>query len=89
MVVPPMVRPSFMPGMPLAPMMPPVPPPIRPPVQPPAAPTTRPSEPSEDEPLSKRAKTEDQLVPENEFLAANKVCVCLQSFQSICVIIMA
>jgi len=69
-----MVRPPFMPGMP---MMPPVPPPMRPPMQPPAPPAppaTRPSDSAnDDEPLSKRAKTEDQLVPENDFLATNKV----------------
>ena len=67
-----MVRPPFMPGMS---MMPPVPPPMRSPMQPPGPPATRPSDSAnDDEPLSKRAKTEDQLVPENDFLATNKVC---------------
>jgi hypothetical protein len=74
MVVPPMVRPPFIPGMPMTPIMPPVPPPVHQPIQPPAPPSTRPSDAAGDEePLAKRAKTEDQLISENDFLATNKV----------------
>jgi splicing factor 3A subunit 1 len=66
-MVGPMIRSPFVGGMPV---MQPTPQPVRPPPAPPAA---RPAEPSpEDEPSAKRAKTEDQLMSENEFLALNK-----------------
>ena len=61
----PMMRGPFMPGMPM----------MQQPGPPARMPTTRPAESSgnDDEPASKRAKTEEQLIPENEFMAHNKV----------------
>lgn len=68
-VGPPMGHPSFMPGSAMMQAMgkagQPPPPPMRPPV-----PSSRPTD--EDEPSAKKAKTEEQLVPENDFLALNK-----------------
>uniref|UniRef100_A0A8D2ZSL5 Splicing factor 3A subunit 1 n=1 Tax=Scophthalmus maximus TaxID=52904 RepID=A0A8D2ZSL5_SCOMX len=57
---PPMVVPTFVPA-------PPVP-------QPPSAPAppSHPPPPHEDEPMSKKMKTEDNLIPEEEFLRRNK-----------------
>ena len=61
-----MARPPFMPGPPMG--MPqmgqPAPPPMRPPMPPIMI--------DDDEPASKRAKTEDQLIPEAEFLAVHQ-----------------
>jgi len=76
LAVPPVVpvRPPFMPGIPMPPVVPQVIPPVVKPV-PPAPP--RPP-PDDDEPPSKRSKTEDQLMPENEFLAHNKGPVTFQ-----------
>uniref|UniRef100_A0A8C3G7T3 Splicing factor 3a, subunit 1 n=1 Tax=Cyclopterus lumpus TaxID=8103 RepID=A0A8C3G7T3_CYCLU len=63
---PPMVVPtSFVPA-------PPVP-------QPPSsapAPPSHPPPPHDDEPVNKKMKTEDNLMPEEEFLRRNKVCIC-------------
>jgi splicing factor 3A subunit 1 len=62
----PVVRPPFMPGLPV---VQPVTSSIRPNVQS----SSRPADSAnDDEPLAKRTKTEEQLVPENEFLALNK-----------------
>lgn len=60
-------RPPFMGGPPMVPQMgqPMPPPPPRPPM-----PTQRPMD--DDEPLSKKARTEEQLIPENDFLAMHK-----------------
>lgn len=38
------------------------------------APPAHPPPPHEDEPMSKKMKTEDNLIPEEEFLRRNKVC---------------
>jgi len=72
LTVPPVVRPPFMPGIPMPPVMQPpvIPPPVKP--APPPAPRPPPDTSADDEPPTKRSKTEDQLVPENEFLAQNK-----------------
>lgn len=60
-------RPPFMPGPPMVPQMgqPMPPPPPRPPMPPQRVA-------DDDEPPSKKARTEEQLMPENEFLARNK-----------------
>lgn len=45
--------------------------------QPPSAvpaPPSHPPPPHDDEPVSKKMKTEDNLIPEEEFLRRNKVC---------------
>jgi len=78
MAVPPVVRPPFMPGIPMPPVMQPViPPPVKP--APPPAPTrTHAADPTDDEPASKRSKMEDQLMTEHEFLAQNKGPVTFQ-----------
>jgi len=78
LAVPPVVRPPFMPGIPMPPVMQPViPPPIKP--TPPAP--TRPhpdTAATDDEPPSKRSRTEDQLVPEHDFLTQHKGPVTFQ-----------
>jgi len=38
-------------------------------------PPVHPPPPMEDEPVSKKLKSEDSLIPEEEFLRRNKVCV--------------
>jgi len=77
LAVPPVVRAPFMPGIPMPPVMQPpvVPPPVKP--TPPAAPPRPPTD-TDDEPPAKRSKTEDQLVPENDFLAQHKGPVTFQ-----------
>ncbi|NXA55303.1 SF3A1 factor, partial [Nothocercus julius] len=61
---PPMIVPTaFVPAPPVAPVPSPAP---MPPVHPPP--------PMEDEPVSKKLKSEDSLMPEEEFLRRNKVC---------------
>lgn len=63
-VVCPQSVPAFVPAPPVAPVPSPAP---MPPVHPPP--------PMEDEPVSKKLKSEDSLIPEEEFLRRNKVHV--------------
>ena len=78
LAVPPVVRPPFMPGMPMPPVMQPViPPPLKPAPPAPAKPPTEMAA-VDDEPPTKRSRTEDQLIAENEFLALNKGPVTFQ-----------
>jgi len=77
LAVPPVVRAPFMPGIPMPPVMQPI---IPPPVKP-MPPTTRPLPDTggkDDEPPTKRSKTEDQLMSENDFLVHNKGPVTFQ-----------
>ena len=78
LAVPPVVRPPFMPGIPMPPVMQPViPPPVKP--APPAPARPHPDTAAmDDEPPSKRSRTEDQLIPEHDFLAQNKGPVTFQ-----------
>jgi len=77
LAVPPVVRAPFMPGIPMPPVMQPViPPPVKPPMPP--ASVRPPTEALDDEPPVKRSKTEDQLIPENDFLMQSKGPVTFQ-----------
>lgn len=66
--------PGMQPPQPMMPMMPRQPPrpgfPMMP--QPPRPPVKH----SDDEPPAKKAKTEDQLIPEDVFLSRNRVRIC-------------